>query len=33
MLVQLRTLMLDVQFDIAGEVGGFIHYKTEEFVF
>jgi hypothetical protein len=33
MLVQLRTLMLGVQFDTAGEDGGVIHYKTEASVF
>jgi len=33
MLVQLRTLMLGVQFEIDGEDGGIIRYKTEEYVF
>jgi hypothetical protein len=32
MLFQLRILMLGVQFDIAGEDGGVIQYKTEETV-
>jgi len=33
MLVQLRILMMGVQFDIAGEDSGVIHCKTEESVF
>lgn len=33
MLVQLRTLTLGAQFNIAGEDGGIMRYKTEESVF